>query len=137
MCLSAESVHNFSAHQPNFRTLKTLFGSMNALFTRTGSNPHTLQSIYMYTLETVILQCTASSDRRYVFASNLFESGNLTETEWNVYEDWHSWILKQFEPDVALDAIIYLRAQPQVQLLLQLLYYCYDRYLRLLLSITD
>nr|XP_046266523.1 deoxycytidine kinase 2-like [Scatophagus argus] len=50
---------------------------------------------------------------RYVFASNLFEGGNLTETEWNVYQDWHTWILNQFERDIALNGIIYLRAQPQ------------------------
>ncbi|XP_034406869.1 deoxynucleoside kinase [Cyclopterus lumpus] len=50
---------------------------------------------------------------RYVFGSNLFECGNLTETEWSVYQDWHTWLLNQFESDIALNAIIYLRAQPQ------------------------
>lgn len=41
----------------------------------------------------------------------------MTETEWNVYQDWHTWILNHFETDIALDAIIYLRAEPQVLML--------------------
>uniref|UniRef100_A0A3B3B7H3 deoxyguanosine kinase n=1 Tax=Oryzias melastigma TaxID=30732 RepID=A0A3B3B7H3_ORYME len=50
---------------------------------------------------------------RYIFALNMFELGCINDTEWAVYQDWHSLLVEQFGHQVELEGIIYLRASPE------------------------
>ncbi|NXL65100.1 DGUOK protein, partial [Chordeiles acutipennis] len=50
---------------------------------------------------------------RYVFAKNLFEVGHLQPLEWAIYQDWHSFLLRQLGSRAALHGFLYLRATPQ------------------------
>ncbi|XP_063167405.1 deoxyguanosine kinase, mitochondrial [Candoia aspera] len=51
---------------------------------------------------------------RYIFAKNLFEIGHLTEMEWVIYQDWHTFLLQTFGDQLALHGFLYLQAPPEV-----------------------
>ncbi|XP_059910789.1 deoxycytidine kinase 2-like [Gadus macrocephalus] len=50
---------------------------------------------------------------RYIFALNSFELGCINPAEWAVYQDWHTFLVEQFGPQLELEGIIYLKASPQ------------------------
>lgn len=65
-----------------------------------------------------ILERSVYSDR-YCFAKNLFEMGEMTSLEWQLYQDWWSWFVKHYTKKPS--GFIYLQTSPQVS---------YDRLLK-------
>ena len=54
---------------------------------------------------------------RYCFAYNGYKAGLLQPVEYNLYCDWHTWMVQSF-PQLELDGIVYLRSEPET---------CYQR----------
>lgn len=48
---------------------------------------------------------------RFCFAKNCFESGLMTELEWQIYKEWFAWLVESHVPKPA--GFIYLRATPE------------------------
>lgn len=60
-----------------------------------------------------ILLCERSFMTDYeIFAKTLFESGDMNDIEWNVYNKWHTYVRSLFQEESS--GTIYLRAAPEV-----------------------
>jgi len=48
---------------------------------------------------------------RYCFAKNCFESGLMSNLEWQIYKEWFSWLVENYTPRPS--GFVYLRTTPQ------------------------
>lgn len=62
--------------------------------------------------EIFILERSVYCDR-FCFAKNCYESGFMSELEWNIYKDWFDW-LTEYNRASRPDGFIYLRVEPEV-----------------------
>ncbi|KKP35336.1 MAG: hypothetical protein UR26_C0006G0020 [candidate division TM6 bacterium GW2011_GWF2_32_72] len=62
-----------------------------------------------------ILERSVYTDR-YCFAKNCFEMGTISPLEWELYQEWFSWLVDNYTTKP--DGFIYLQTDPQV---------CFDR----------
>jgi len=53
---------------------------------------------------------------RFCFAKNCFESGLMTQLEWQIYKEWFSWLVEKYTPTPR--GFIYLKTEPKT---------CYER----------
>ncbi len=74
----------------------------------TKSNPGAVQ----------IIERSVYADR-YCFARNCYEMGVMSSLEWNLYQEWFSWLVDNYT--VRPTGFIYLRTEPEI---------CYERVLK-------
>ncbi len=60
---------------------------------------------------TQIIERSVYSDR-YCFAKNCFEMGAMSNLEWQLYQDWFSWLVENYAPQPT--GFIYLQTDPEV-----------------------
>lgn len=60
---------------------------------------------------TQIIERSVYSDR-YCFAKNCFEMGAMSALEWQLYQDWFSWLVENYAPRPT--GFIYLQTDPDV-----------------------
>ena len=67
--------------------------------------------------------CFAPLFFRISFAQTCHENGLIADTEWNIYCDWHSFLLEYLQ--LKFDGFIYFKSTPEVRPVFQL-YVCYS-----------
>lgn len=63
------------------------------------------------TIEIILVERSVFTDK-HCFAQNCYNSGNMSKIEWDIYNNWHSWLVDSF--NLKPDAYIYLQTSPEI-----------------------